>query len=193
MKTTDDLPMMAFETQREWEAWLEEHHADTPGVWVTMARKGTDISSITHAEALESALCYGWIDGQTASVDSRQWRQKFTPRRPKSIWSRVNCEKATALIANRRMQPAGLRQVELAKSDGRWDAAYEPPSTIAIPDDLQRALDANQTAKDFFGTLDSRNRYAVLFRIHTAKKSATRAGRIEKFIAMLANHEKIHP
>lgn len=184
---------MTFETQRDWEAWLDEHHADTPGVWLTMAKKSTGIPSITHAEALESALCYGWIDGQTASVDTRQWRQKFTPRRPRSTWSRVNCEKAEALIAAGRMQSAGLRQVEMAKSDGRWDAAYEPPSTIAIPDDLQRALDANQEAKAFFGTLDSANRYAILFRIHTAKKPETRAARIEKFVAMLAKKEKLHP
>jgi uncharacterized protein YdeI (YjbR/CyaY-like superfamily) len=193
MKTPGDLPIIAFETQHDWEGWLEEHHADTPGIWLTMAKKGTAIPSITHAEALESALCYGWIDGQAAAVDTRQWRQKFTPRRPKSMWSRVNCEKAMALIADGRMQPAGLRQVELAKSDGRWDAAYEPPSTISIPDDLQRALDENQAARDFFSTLDSRNRYAILFRIHTAKRLETRAARIATFIDMLSKHEKIHP
>jgi uncharacterized protein YdeI (YjbR/CyaY-like superfamily) len=193
MKTADDLPIMVFETQREWEAWLDEHHADTRGIWLTIAKKGAGVSSVTHAEALESALCYGWIDGQTASVDNRYWRQKFMARRPRSIWSRVNCEKAMALIAEGRMRPAGLRQVALAQSDGRWASAYEPPSTIAVPDDLQRALDANQTAKNFFGTLNSRNRYAILFRIHTAKKPETRASRIKKFIDMLSKGEKLHP
>jgi len=193
MKSVDAISMIAFETQRDWEAWLEEHHADTPGVWLKMAKKETGIPSVTYAEALDGALCYGWIDGQKAAFDATYWLQRFTPRRPKSIWSRINCEKATALIASGRMQSAGLRQVELAKGDGRWESAYESQSASTIPDDLQRALDANQEAKEFFGTLDSANRYAVLFRIHTAKKPETRAARIEKFVAMLAKKEKVHP
>lgn len=188
----DDLPIMAFQTQHEWERWLAAHHADARGIWIQMAKKGTGIPSVTHAEALESAICYGWIDGQAAAVDAEYWRQKFTPRRAKSMWSRVNCDKAMALITAGRMQPAGLTQVELAKADGRWDAAYEPASTIAIPTDLQQALDANVRAKNFFGTLDGRNRYAVLYRIHTAKRAETRAARIERFVAMLANGEKIY-
>lgn len=192
MKNVEELPIMTFETQRDWEAWLGEHHADAPGVWLKIAKKDAGIPSVTYAEALDGALCYGWIDGQKAAFDATYWLQRFTPRRPKSIWSRVNCEKATALIASGRMQPAGLRQVELAKGDGRWESAYEPQSARTIPDDLQRALDANQEAKAFFGTLDSANRYAVLFRIQTAKKPETRAARIEKFVAMLAKKEKLH-
>lgn len=193
MKHGEELPIIAFETQRDWEMWLDEYHAHASGVWLKIARKETDAPSITYAEALESALCYGWIDGLKAAFDAGYWLQRFTPRRSKSIWSRVNCEKATALIANGRMQPAGLLQVELAKSDGRWESAYEPQSARAIPDDLQRALDRNQKANDFFNTLDSANRYAILFRVQTAKKPETRAARIKKFVDMLAKGEKIHP
>ncbi len=142
---------------------------------------------------LESALCYGWIDGQKASFDDRYWLQKFTPRRPKSIWSRINCEKATALIAQGRMHPAGLRQVELAKADGRWEQAYGSQSKITIPADFQSELDKNPQAQAFFSTLDSANRYAILFRIETAKRTETRTARIQKFIEMLSKGEKIHP
>lgn len=193
MSNTDDLPTLSFETQAEWEAWLHAHHADTPGVWLQIAKKATGTPSISYAEALEGALCYGWIDGQKASFDDTYWLQKFTPRRPKSVWSRVNREKAEALIAAGRMQPAGLRQVELAKVDGRWTAAYDSQSTIEVPADLQSALDADPAAKQFFATLDSRNRYAILYRIQTAKKAGTRAARIQKFVEMLAQGQKIYP
>ena len=185
--------MMSFETQQDWEKWLAEHYADTEGIWLKLAKKETGIPSVNYAEALDSAICYGWIDGQKASFDDRYWLQKFTPRRPKSIWSKVNCEKATALIIEGRMHPAGLRQVELAKADGRWDRAYESQSRITIPADFQSELDKNQRAKDFFSTLDSTNRYAILFRIHTAKKPETRSARIQKFIEMLSKNETIHP
>src|SRR5581483_5634722 len=154
---------------------------------------GTGITSVSYAEAVESALCYGWIDGQSASFDAQYWLQKFTPRRPKSIWSKANRDKATALLAEGRMQPAGIRQMELAKADGRWDAAYDGQSTMTVPDDLQSELDKNQEAQDFFNTLDSRNRYAILFRIQTAKKPETRSARIQKFIEMLSKNEKIYP
>ncbi len=193
MKKPDALPIMAFATPHEWDAWLDTRHADTPGIWLKIAKKDAGVPSVTYAEALESALCYGWIDGQKAAFDAEYWLQKFTPRRPKSIWSRVNRDKATALIAAGRMQPAGLAQVEQAKSDGRWEAAYQSQRAMAFPDDFQRALDANPRAKEFFATLDGGNRYAILFRIETAKKPETRAARIQKFVAMLANHEKIHP
>ncbi len=149
--------------------------------------------SVSYAEALESALCYGWIDGQKATFDEQYWLQKFSPRRPRSIWSKANCEKAMALIEAGRMQPAGLRQVELAKADGRWDQAYAAQSKIEVPDDLQSELDKNPTAKEFFNTLNSVNRYAILFRIQTAKKAETRAARIKKFVEMLARHETIYP
>ncbi len=193
MKNSDNLQVLSFETQQDWEAWLTEHHTVTKGTWLKVAKKAAGTPSVSYAEALDSALCYGWIDGQKASFDDKYWLQKFTPRGARSIWSKVNCDKATALIADGRMQPAGLRQVELAKSDGRWEAAYESQSKISIPDDFQRELDKNQKAKEFFSTLDSSNRYAVLFRIQTAKKPETRSARIQKFIEMLSQHQKLHP
>lgn len=193
MKNPDDLPIITFETQRDWEAWLEERHADAPGLWLKIAKKETGVSSVTYAEAVESALCYGWIDGQKAPFDDRYWLQRFTPRRPKSIWSRVNRDKATALIAAGRMHPAGLRHVELARGDGRWEAAYQSQRTMTISDDFAHALAGNPQAREFFDTLDSANRYAILWRIQTAKKPETRAARIATFIAMLSNGEKIHP
>src|SRR5579864_568104 len=193
MKNTDNLPIIAFETQQDWEAWLEEHHTHTKAIWLKLAKKDTDIASVSYAQAVEGALCYGWIDGQKASCDEQYWLQKFTPRSPKSMWSKVNCDKATALIAAGRMQPAGLRQVELARAGGRWDLAYDSQSKITIPDDFQRELDNNQQAKEFFNTLNSVNRYAILRRIQISKKPETRAARIEKFIAMLSNHQKLYP
>ena len=193
MHNTNGLSIMSFETQQDWERWLTEHHTDTVGIWLKIAKKETGIPSVNYSEALDSALCYGWIDGQKASFDDQYWLQKFTPRRPKSIWSKVNCDKATALIAEGRMQPEGIRQVELAKADGRWESAYESQSKITIPDDFQSELDKNQKAKDFFSTLNSINRYAILFRIHSAKRPATRSARINKFIEMLSNNEKIYP
>jgi uncharacterized protein YdeI (YjbR/CyaY-like superfamily) len=193
VKNSDNLQVISFETQHDWEAWLKEHLTDTKGIWLKLAKKTAGAPSVSYAEALDSALCYGWIDGQKASFDDKYWLQKFTPRGARSIWSKVNCDKATALIADGRMQLAGIRQVELAKSDGRWEAAYESQSKITIPDDFQRELDQNQRAKEFFSTLDSANRYAVLFRIQTAKKPQTRSARIQKFIEMLSQHQKLHP
>ncbi len=192
MKNSSDLPIIPFETVQTWEAWLNEYHTDAKGIWLKLAKKETGIPSLSYAEALDVALCYGWIDGQKASFDDQYWLQKFTPRGPKSIWSKVNCNKVTTLLAEGKMQPAGIRQVELAKTDGRWDAAYESQSKITVPDDFQQELDNNQKAKDFFNTLDSGNRYAILFRIHTAKKPETRSARIQKFIEMLAKNERIH-
>jgi uncharacterized protein YdeI (YjbR/CyaY-like superfamily) len=191
MRDTDNLPIMAFETQQEWEAWLNGRHADTPGLWLKIAKREAGIRSVSYAEALESALCYGWIDGQKAALDGQHWLQKFTPRRPKSVWSKVNCGKAAALIAAGRMQPAGLRQVERAKADGRWEAAYDSQSTISVPPDLASELDRHPEAREFFRTLDSANRYAILRRIQTAKKPETRSARIQKFIGMLSRREKI--
>ena len=193
MKKPDELPVLPFESQQDWEAWLAEHHADMKGVWLKIAKKDTHIPSVNYSDALDSALCYGWIDGQKAAYDGQYWLQKFTPRGPKSIWSKVNCDRVEALLAANRMQPAGMQQIERAKADGRWDAAYEGQSKITVPTDLQRELDNNQKAQDFFNTLDSANRYAILFRIHTAKKPETRAARIQKFVEMLENGQKIHP
>ncbi|MDQ6645183.1 MAG: YdeI/OmpD-associated family protein [Chloroflexota bacterium] len=193
MKKADTRPIISFETQQNWERWLTEHHTETEGLWLKIAKKEAGISSVNYAEALESAICYGWIDGQKASFDDKYWLQKFTPRRAKSIWSKVNCSKALALIAEGRMQPAGIRQVELAQADGRWEAAYESQSKITIPDDFQRELDNNSKAQEFFTTLNSINRYAILFRIQTAKKPETRSARISTFIEMLANNQKLYP
>jgi uncharacterized protein YdeI (YjbR/CyaY-like superfamily) len=193
MKNSDNLEVMSFETQQDLEAWLKEHYTDTKGIWLKIAKKEARTPSVSYSEALESAICYGWIDGQKASFDDRYWLQKFTPRTARSIWSKVNCDKATALITEGRMQPAGLRQVERAKSDGRWDKAYDSQSKITIPDDFQRELDNNPKAREFFKTLNSVNRYAILFRIQTAKKPETRSARIKKFIEMLSQHQKIYP
>ncbi len=193
MKNADTLPTLPFVTQQDWEAWLDTHHADTAGVWLKLAKAGAGVPSITYAQALEVALCYGWIDGQKASFDEQYWLQKFTPRRSKSVWSQVNCAKATELIAAGRMREAGLRQVEVARADGRWDAAYAGQRTIEIPPDFQAELDAHPAAQAFFATLNSANRYAFLWRIHTAKKPETRAARIRQFIEMLERGEKLHP
>jgi len=193
MKNSDHMPIMSFETQQGWEEWLKEHHAETKGIWLKIAKKEASTPSVSYAEALDSALCYGWIDGQKAAFDDKYWLQKFTPRTTKSIWSKVNCNKAEALIAEGRMQLAGLRQVELAKSDGRWERAYESQSKITIPDDFQSALDNNPKAKDFFNTLDSTNRYAFLFRIHSAKKPETRSAKIQKYVEMLHQQQKLYP
>ena len=193
MKNSDHMPIMSFEIQQGWEEWLKEHHAETKGIWLKIAKKEASTPSVSYAEALDSALCYGWIDGQKAAFDDKYWLQKFTPRTAKSIWSKVNCNKAESLIAEGRMQPAGLRQVELAKSDGRWERAYESQSKITIPDDFQNALDNNPKAKDFFNTLNSVNRYAFLFRIHSAKKPETRSAKIQKFVEMLNHQQKFYP
>jgi uncharacterized protein YdeI (YjbR/CyaY-like superfamily) len=188
--TGDDLHVELFPSQASWEAWLEQHHASAPGVWVKFAKKGSGVESVSYGEAVESALCFGWIDGQMKSLDERFYLQRFTPRRRRSSWSKVNVEKATALIEAGRMRPAGLAEVERAKADGRWDAAYEPPSKITVPEDLERALDANPTARAAFAALDSQNRYLILYRVHGAKRPETRARRIAQFVEQLAEGRK---
>jgi uncharacterized protein YdeI (YjbR/CyaY-like superfamily) len=185
--------ILAFATADDWERWLDAQSPDSPGLWLKLAKKGCDTPSIDYATAVESALCFGWIDGQKRPYDESYWLQRFTPRKARSKWSRINRDKAAALIESGRMQPAGLREVELAKADGRWDAAYESQSSSTVPDDLQAALDADPRAAEFFATLDKANRYAVLYRVHEAKRADTRAKRIEKFVAMLHAHETIHP
>lgn len=188
----DDLPVLAFESQKEWGLWLREHHRSAPGVWLKFAKKASGIPSVTYGEAVEEALRYGWIDSQKRAFDERFWLQRFTERRPRSIWSKVNREKATELIESGRMRAAGLRQVERAKADGRWDAAYDSGSTATVPDDLQRELDRNPEAAAFFATLDAANRYAILWRVQTARKAETRASRIQKFVQMLSEHKRPH-
>ena len=173
--------------------WYKRHHATHAGVWLRIAKKASGIASIDHPEALEIALCYGWIDGQRKSDGEQHFLQRFTPRTARSTWSKINRDKVSKLIDEGRMQPAGLAEIERARADGRWDAAYDAQSVATVPPDLQAALDANRKAKAFFATLDSRNRYAVLFRTQGAKKPETRARRIAQFVEMLAKGEKIHP
>ena len=193
MPEREDLPTLTFASRAAWADWLADNHAASNGLWLKIAKKGRRIDSVSYAEALEVALCYGWIDGQKDTVDDDYWLQRFTPRRARSKWSKVNREKATELIERGEMQPAGLREVERARADGRWDAAYDRQSSAAVPDDLQRELDANEEARAFFATLDSRNRYAILYRIADAKKPETRARRIAQYVAMLSEHRMIYP
>jgi uncharacterized protein YdeI (YjbR/CyaY-like superfamily) len=188
----DDLPVLHFESRAALAAWLAEHCESAPGCWLKLARKGAGAASVSYAEAIELGLAHGWIDGQKAALDDEFWLQRFTRRGPKSRWSRINREKAVELIESGRMTAAGLATVEQAKADGRWERAYEGAATITVPEDLQRALDANPAAAAFFATLDGSNRYAVLYRIGDAKKPETRARRIEAFVAMLARGETLH-
>lgn len=190
--TSAELPILSFDGPDAWAAWLEEHHASSKGIWLELAKKGSGTPSVTYAEALEVALCYGWIDGQKKSHNAAAWLQKFTPRGKRSIWSKVNREKALALLESGRMRPAGLAEVERAQRDGRWEAAYDSQGVAAVPDDLAAALERSPAAKAFFAALDSANRYAILFRVQTAKKAETRARRIEQFVQMLERGEKIH-
>jgi uncharacterized protein YdeI (YjbR/CyaY-like superfamily) len=192
-KSTEDTSILLFDDKKAWLAWLKKNHGKSPGVWLRFAKKNAECGSVSHPEALESALCYGWIDGQKKSDDADYWLQRFTPRSVRSIWSKINRNKALALIASGQMQPAGLKEVERAKNDGRWEAAYDSARTSAIPEDFQQALAANAAAQAFFATLNAHNRYAVLFRIQTAKKAETRAKRIDTFIQMLSEHKKLHP
>jgi uncharacterized protein YdeI (YjbR/CyaY-like superfamily) len=184
---------MLFEESQDWAAWLDQNYGASSGVWLRLAKKASDMQSVSYGEALEVALCYGWIDGQKKSYDDESWLQKFTPRGKKSIWSKINREKALALIESGRMKSAGLAEVERAKEDGRWEAAYDSQSRATVPDDFQAELDRNPAAKAFFTTLNSANRYAILFRIQTAKKPETRTRRIRQFIEMLEKNEKLHP
>ena len=193
METRQNRPILSFASQKQWEEWLGKHHSDSKGIWLKIAKKGAETNTVQYSEALGVALCYGWIDGQKGPLDESFWLQKFTPRGPRSKWSKVNREKATALIESGRMKPAGHAEVERAKADGRWEAAYDAQSKAAVPEDLQRELDANPDAAAFFATLESYNRYAILYRIQDAKKPETRAKRIEKFIGMLKRGEKVHP
>jgi uncharacterized protein YdeI (YjbR/CyaY-like superfamily) len=186
------LPELLFADAEAWTAWLEREHGTSAGVWMRIAKKGAADSSVQYPEALNVALCFGWIDGQKKSIDEHYWIQKFTPRAARSIWSKINREKAEALIAAGLMREAGQCEIDRAKADGRWDAAYDSSSKAEVPPDLQAALDASPEAKAFFATLNSVNRYAILFRTQTAKKAETRAKRIAQFVAMLERGEKIH-
>jgi uncharacterized protein YdeI (YjbR/CyaY-like superfamily) len=187
------LPVLSFASPSEWEEWLDGQHATSRGLWLKIAKKGAGIDTVSYAEALDGALCFGWIDGQKAAYDDAFFLQRFTPRGPRSKWSKINCAKALQLIEDERMRSAGLAAVEQAQRDGRWDQAYDGQRAASVPDDLRRALDGNPEATAFFATLDSTNRYAVLYRIQDAKRPETRARRIEKYVAMLGRGEKLYP
>ena len=188
----DDLPVLLFASRGELEAWLEENHADCEGLWLKIAKKGSGVESVSYAEALERALCFGWIDSQKRGLDETFFLQRFTPRRPRGKWSQINRAKAEELIAAGAMRSAGLSEVEAAKADGRWDAAYAGQRTATVPDDLKHELDRNEAASAFFAKLDSANRYAIIYRLQEAKKPETRQKRLRKFVAMLERGEKIH-
>jgi uncharacterized protein YdeI (YjbR/CyaY-like superfamily) len=188
----DDLPVHLFATRPDLEAWLGDNHGSSSGIWLKIAKKGSGVESVNYAEALELALCFGWIDSQKRGFDDAFFLQRFTPRRPRGKWSQINRAKAEELIAAGAMRPSGLAEVEAAKADGRWDAAYAGQRAATVPEDLKRELDRNGAAREFFARLDSANRYAILYRLQEAKKPETREKRLRKFIAMLERGEKIH-
>lgn len=187
------LEEAVFPSPRAWEQWLSKNHSKSPGVWIRIAKKDSGIDSVDYQQALEVALCYGWIDGQKRPRDARTWLQKFTPRGPRSTWSQVNRKKAEKLISEGRMAPAGLAAVEQARADGRWDVAYHSQSAASVPADLQEELDRDLAAREFFASLNSANRYAILWRLQTAKKPETRARRLATFLQMLREKRTIHP
>jgi uncharacterized protein YdeI (YjbR/CyaY-like superfamily) len=189
----DGLAVLAFAQADDWGRWLAANHADAPGAWLKIAKKGSGLASATYAQALEEALRFGWIDGQKAALDERLWLQRFTPRGPRSRWSQINREKAEELMRRELMEPAGLEQVRRARADGRWEGAYAGQRSASVPADLRGALEASPAATAFFATLDRANRYAILYRVEEAKRPETRARRIAKFIAMLEAGERIHP
>ncbi len=191
MPTSTELLILPFESKKKFAEWLAKNHDKSAGLWLKVAKKAAGISTVTYLEALDVALCYGWIDGQKGSFDEQYFLQKFTPRRPKSIWSKINVEKVAGLIASGEMKPSGLKAVEAAKQDGRWAAAYSSQKNIVVPADFQSALGKNKKAKAFFETLTSAKRYSFLFRIETAKKAETREKRIRQFVEMLANGETL--
>jgi uncharacterized protein YdeI (YjbR/CyaY-like superfamily) len=181
----DGLPKLPFASVSEWEAWLEDNHAESRGVWIKMARKASGIESVRYPEVLDSALCFGWIDGRREALDERFFLQRFQPRRPRSNWSQINREKVERLTADGRMRPAGLAEVERAKADGRWEAAYESQRNSTVPDDLQRELDARPRARAAFAELSRQDRFSILYQLRNARRPETRAKRLAKFVAML--------
>lgn len=184
-----DLPVKTFKDQGAWEKWLDANHARSPGIWLRFAKKASGIPSVDYPQALDVALCYGWIDGQKRSLDAESYLQRFTPRGPRSLWSKINTDKAAALISSGRMRPAGHAAIESAKASGRWESAYQPWSHPDVPPELQAGLDGNKKAKAFFETLKGRERYAVIFRVQTAKKPETKAKRVAEFVERLARGE----
>ncbi len=189
---TAELPILLFATPADLERWLEENHAGSKGIWLKIAKKGSGEHSVDYGQALDLALCFGWIDSQKRALDATHFLQRFTPRRPGGRWSRINREKAEALVVAGAMRAAGMAEVEAARSDGRWEAAYEGQRSAAVPDDLRAEMEANDAAREFFEGLDKANRYAIVYRLEEAKKAETRERRLRKFVAMLERGEKIH-
>ena len=187
------MKTLSFGDARAFAAWLANHYGSCDGLWLKLPKKGAGVPSVSYAEAVEAALAWGWIDGQKQRLDDQFWLQKFCPRGARSLWSKINRDKANALIAAKKMMPPGMLEVERAKRDGRWDAAYDSPSSSKVPDDLRAALEGNARAAAFFATIDATNRYAILWRIQTAKKPETRARRVGELVAMLARRELLHP
>ncbi|MFL5859700.1 MAG: YdeI/OmpD-associated family protein [Solirubrobacteraceae bacterium] len=183
--TPPDLNVVECPDDRHWERWLEQHHADAADAWVKIAKKGTGVTTVRYPEVLDTAICFGWIDAQRRPLDETYFLQRFTPRGPRSRWSQVNRDKAQVLMAAGRMRPAGHAQIENARADGRWDAAYEPQSRASVPDDFQRALDADPAAREFFAALKGQKRYAFLFRLHHVKTQKARDRRIASYIELL--------
>ena len=188
----EKVPALSLPSAAKWRRWLESEHETSSGIWLKIARKGGAEAGISYPEALLEALCFGWIDGQKRSLDTNHWLQRFGPRKPGSRWSRINTEHADALIADGRMQPAGQREVDAARADGRWEAAYAGQRTIEVPADLAQALAASPEAAAFFPTISSQNRYAILYRIAAVKRPETRARKIAQYVEMLAAHKTIH-
>jgi uncharacterized protein YdeI (YjbR/CyaY-like superfamily) len=193
MASADEYPILLFSDEAAWREWLDHHHESERGVWLRLAKTTSRLQSVTYDEALDVALCYGWIDGQKEKYDEASWLQKFTPRGKKSMWSKRNREHGERLIAAGQMQPAGYAAIEAAKADGRWDRAYDSPASASVPDDFRAALAKHPEAEAFFEKLKGANRYAILYRIQTAVKPETRARRIAKFVAMLERGETIYP
>lgn len=185
-----DYPMIACSTAAEWHAWLDAHHATADGVWLRLYKKASGVATVSYDQALDSALCYGWIDGQVKSLDAASYKQKFTPRRKASLWSKRNIEHVARLTAEGRMQPAGLSEVARAQADGRWEAAYDRPSQMTPPDDLLAALQNNPQAQTFYNTLNKTNVYAIAWSLQTAKTEVTRKRRLEKILTMLTQGTK---
>jgi uncharacterized protein YdeI (YjbR/CyaY-like superfamily) len=189
---SDADPILEPPSAAAWDAWLRANHARSAGIWLRIPKKGAE-STLTYATALDAALIWGWIDSQKQTLDDTAWLQRFSPRKPRSPWSKINCAKAEALIAAGRMEAPGLAEVDRAKRDGRWERAYDSPKTMTVPSDLAESLDQNARARAFFDTLDATNRFAILYRVTTAKLPETRAKRIATLVAMCAAHETLHP
>lgn len=193
MVKNNDLPIMIFSGSQDFEDWLEQNHESSEGIMLKIAKKDSTISTVSYSEALDCALCYGWIDSRKEKYDEDTWLQRFTPRKARSIWSKVNKEKAEALISSGRMKSSGYKAIKVAKENGQWDRAYESQSKSTLPEDFASELNKNSQAKQFYDMLDSQNKFAIVFRINNAKKQETRKKRIEQFISMLERHEKIYP